>query len=363
MNVLYFWVSVWVSFLPCIVSWSCQNSIILNPQNDPYRVQGMSWFGFETQDFVINGLWQHPMTFYLDILQTNQINTLRVPFSAEWVLYNGEKYPWNGLLSGDSSQQNKQSFQILDTLFDECEKRNISILLDLHRLHKEYISELWYSPTDRKYTSDTFIQTWKIMLDRYHDRPNLFGIDLLNEPHGSATWGKGIPSTDWNQFVEYSVPLIVNGYPESFAILIEGIEWGHTFRDARQSPLRWENSSLASRVMYSPHTYGRSVVPSASTDPASLYWQWDQDFGFLSTEQGHCVIIGEWGGQTSIDQAWMSILAQYVKERKIPNNFFWSLGPNSGDVQGFLLDDWTSVDGWKQNLLHSMYQMPYSPFS
>ena len=43
-------------------------------------------------------------------------------------------------------------------------------MLDLHRLHKEYISELWYSPYDDQYPSTVFFETWYKMLDRYKDR-------------------------------------------------------------------------------------------------------------------------------------------------------------------------------------------------
>ena len=67
-------------------------------------------------------------------------------------------------------------------------------MLDLHRLNDQYISELWYAPNDDRFTSDTFFQTWFTILDRYKDRTNLVAVDLLNEPHGRATWGSNDPS-------------------------------------------------------------------------------------------------------------------------------------------------------------------------
>jgi hypothetical protein len=46
---------------------------------------------------------------------------------------------------------------------------------------------------------------WLNMLGRYGWRWNLLGLDLLNQPHGRATWAEGNPSTDWNSAFEDTV--------------------------------------------------------------------------------------------------------------------------------------------------------------
>lgn len=120
--------------------------------------------------------------------------------------------------------------EILDVLFEKARQSGIVILLNLHRLHKEYIPELWYSPYDDTYSTDVFFETWFTMLDRYSDHPNLLGIDLLNEPHGRATFGSNDVNTDWKLFIEYAVPKITQRYPSAqWLIFVEGIEWGHIF--------------------------------------------------------------------------------------------------------------------------------------
>ena len=82
-------------YFPLIVvgvkGWAVENGQIYKTKEDTktlFHVKGLSWFGFETQDFVVDGLWQHPMETYLDQLQSLKITTLRVPFSAEWIYYN-----------------------------------------------------------------------------------------------------------------------------------------------------------------------------------------------------------------------------------------------------------------------------------
>jgi endoglucanase len=292
------------------------------------------------------------MDFYFDIMKSVGINAIRVPVSAEWIYYNLDISPQGGMISADPSLSGKTSIEILDVLFDKAEANGMVIMLDLHRLHNSYISELWYSPTDDQYPSSVFLSVWKTLLTRYKDRKNLMAVDLLNEPHGQATWGSGNPSTDWNQFVEYVIPQLHQEFLSSrWLFFVEGINWGHNLDAYAQHPIQFKEKALYNRVVYSSHIYGNSVVPGTSTDPSVLYSQWDASFGFMRIEQNQTLVPGEWGGQTSIDETWMTIFGQYLVDRGIDSNFYWSLMPNSGDVHGLLLDDYTTLDSFKADLI------------
>lgn len=328
-------------------AWKVKNGIVYDNQNKEFNISGISWFGFETQDFVVNGLWSHPIEWYLDLVKANNFNTLRIPFSSEWIIYNFDLYPYDQLLNSDPNCGHKKSIEILDRLFDLAKKRNINIMLDLHRLHKEYISELWYSPTDDSFTSATFLQTWFTILDRYKDYPNLIAIDLLNEPHGQATWGNGNPSTDWNHFAEYAIDQIIKRYPsKKWLFLVEGIGWGKDLTGVRNNPV-FLPKGHQERLVYSAHSYGKSVVSSTDIyNKYQLYSDWNQNFGYLK-DLGYTYMIGEYGGITDVDKVWMQTFVGYLIENGMRNAFFWSLGPNSGDVHGLLLDDWTTPDGFK----------------
>jgi len=324
----------------------------------PVRLSGASWFGFETQDFVANGLWVHPVGFYLDTLKDCGINVLRIPFSAEFVLHNWDIYPYSELVKADPASSGLSAIQIMDHIIESARERGIAVMLDLHRLHKEYISPLWYSPTDSEYTSDSFFQAWFRILDHALPKhPNIIAIDMLNEPHDQATWGTGDYATDWRLFLQEAVPKIQTRYQDvsSFLVLVEGIEWGHTFKfwNINDAPLQGD----LTRVVFSAHTYGKSVVPSTTTDPTLLAQMWDTDFGFLR-DKGHTVMIGEWGGRTDLDEGWMNSLVDYLIHKNMTDTFFWSLGPNSGDVDGLLYNDWTTVDPVKKNLLKRLRPNP-----
>ncbi|NDE14252.1 hypothetical protein EBZ80_04905 [bacterium] len=338
-------------FLGTVSAWSVHNGVIHDNAGKVFPMKGISWFGFETQDFVINGLWQHPAEFYMDLMKQHGINTIRIPFSAEWIWYNYDLYPYDGLVNADPKSQHKKSIDILDRIFDLAEERQMHIMLDLHRLHKEYISEVWYSPTDGAFTTDTYFDTWFRVLDRYHGRPALLAVDLLNEPHGSATWGDTNPSTDWNHFAEFAIEKIDARYPDSrWLYLVEGIGWGKDLSGARAFPIQTPER-VHGRLVYSPHTYGKSVVSTTDVNNRyQLYHDWDSSFGFLK-DMDLTYMVGEYGGITSLDSVWMNTLVDYLTTAGMRNAFFWSLGPNSGDVHGLLLDDWTTLDGFKMGIM------------
>lgn len=336
-----------------IPKWSSEGGQI-KKDGEAVEIRGISWFGFETEAFVTHGLYSHSMDFYFDKLDEVGINALRIPFSAEWIYYNYNVYPNNGMIAADPSMQGKKSIEVLDMLFDKAQERGIAIMLDLHRLHKEYISELWYSPTDGQYPSNVFIEVWKRVLTRYQDRPNLMAVDLLNEPHGRASWGSGNPSTDFAIFAEYAIKELSGMFPDRhWLYFVEGINWGHDLQDYNRHPLQLPQA-LEERVVFSPHVYGSSVVPGTSNDPNTLYPHWDWTYGFLHTQHGKAVVVGEWGGRTDLDSNWMNILVNYLSEKGMRSNFFWSLMPNSGDVKGLLYDDYTNVDNFKKGVIQRL---------
>ena len=350
---------LFLSSLVCINAWTVKNGHIINDKNETVGIRGISWFGFETPDFVVNGLWTHPLDWYLDLLKQNNINAIRIPFSAEWIYYNWEHVPEQWFIGADPTLYGKKSIEILDAIFDYTEENDILIMLDLHRLHKEYISELWYSPYDGMFTSDMFYDTWFKIIDRYHTRKNLFAIDLLNEPHGQATWGDNNPSTDWRLFAQGAITVFMNKYPNAkFVYFVEGIGWGKYLHEYQNTPFNLSKDKMK-KVIFSPHNYGKSVVPSTNMDIGALHYDWDFNFGFLR-DLNLTVVPGEWGGRTEIDSDWMNLFVDYLISKDIRNSFFWSLGPNSGDVAGLLYDNWTDMDMFKMNIISRLQPEPHN---
>ena len=61
-------------------AWTVENGHIFNEEGQQTNLRALSWFGFETQDFVVNGLWVHPLDWYLDIVKQNNINAIESLF-------------------------------------------------------------------------------------------------------------------------------------------------------------------------------------------------------------------------------------------------------------------------------------------
>ena len=141
------------------------------------------------------------------------------------------------------------SWEIIDLLFDKAAENGILVLLDMHTLDPEKgVSRLWYDP--EKYSEATVLWGWERIVLRYADHWNLFALvrtppslfpfpihrstrlptyahstrfetqtmshvhlpypsnppthpqDIMNECHDHASWGKGDPETDFNEYVQ-----------------------------------------------------------------------------------------------------------------------------------------------------------------
>ncbi len=299
----------------------------------------------------VNGLWAHPMEFYINVMQELGITAVRIPISTEWIQLHWNDSPDANFLTADPKRQGKTARALMKDLLDLTHDAHIRVMFDMHRLDWTYISELWYDSYTSRFTSADFINAWVAFLDEFGHYPNIMAIDLLNEPHGRATWGSNDSSTDWRLAAEETIAHLAARYAtKTWLYVVEGIGWGKDVSGAVLYPIR---HAPQHRLAYSAHNYGRSVVATTPVVKELLWYDWDINFGRVRDE-GYSVIIGEYGGRTDIDQEWMILFSDYLIEKNMTDAFFWSLGPNSGDVAGILLDDWTTVDEFKKSILEKL---------
>ena len=133
---------------------SKNGKLFLNEER--FHLKGLNWFGFETSDYVVHGLWQVSMDSLFDFITKNKFNAIRIPFSVELAL-NPLTKPKSTTISYKLNMDliNKTALEILDLLIDKAANRGIVILLDQHRLAaNDGISELW---TNSTYPEDKII--------------------------------------------------------------------------------------------------------------------------------------------------------------------------------------------------------------
>ncbi|MEM3553499.1 MAG: cellulase family glycosylhydrolase, partial [Candidatus Bathyarchaeia archaeon] len=190
--------------------------------------------------------------------------------------------------------------------------------------------------------------------------PNVFGVDLCNEPY-ALTW------TEWKSLAREGAEAVLSVNP-FLVIAVEGVGnlsdnggwptfWGENLTEAYNDPIVLKESFPMDRILYLPHVYGPSVYRQPyfgdPSFPNNLPSIWEIHFGRMAGK--YPLGIGEFGGRyEGDDQIWQDAFVDYLLEKNIRAFFYWALNPNSGDTGGILLDDWRTVHEGKKNLLRRL---------
>jgi aryl-phospho-beta-D-glucosidase BglC (GH1 family) len=350
---------------------------ILDASGQAVRIGGINWFGFETSNYVVHGLWARNYQDMMNQMKQLGFNTIRIPFSN--AIFNPANTP-NGInYSLNPDLQGLSSLQVLDKIVAYAGKVGLRIILDHHSAKPDdHMNEpLWYIPGDPTYTEQTWISDWVALAQRYAGNATVIGADLQNEPQNPATWGDGNLATDWRLAAERAGNAILQANP-NWLIFVEGIQtyngqsdwWGGNLMGAGTFPVVL---NVPNRVVYSAHEYPASVAwqPwfNAADYPNNLPAHWDSLWGYLYRQNIAPVWIGEFGSklQTTSDQQWYQQITQYLGDTSSSAGAggagmswtWWSWNPNSGDTGGILQDDWQTVNQNKvQGLVPLMSTMP-----
>ncbi len=328
------------------------------------QLRGVNWFGFETQNYVVHGLWTRNWQEMIAQMKTLGFNAVRLPFCPDTLhgmTPNSIDYNRNGDLAG------LDSLQVMDEVIAEFDRQGIYVLLDHHRPDCAAISELWYTAD---YAEADWIDDLVFAAQRYRHHSYLLGIDLKNEPHGSATWGINDSASDWNSAAERAAESVLQAAPE-LLVFVEGVQenpqcsgtvnhwWGGNLEPFNCFPL----NIPANKLVLSPHVYGPDVYQqsyfSAADFPDNMPAIWDAHFGQFH-DMGYAVVIGEFGGRyghggADSDRVWQDALVDYLSAKGMTSAFYWSWNPNSGDTGGILQDDWNTVWQDKVDLLQRLW--------
>ena len=329
-------------------------------------IKGLNWFGLETEVYGLHGLWSVSMTQLLDFVKANKFNALRIPLSME-LIFGLDTLKCTAInTSANPNLVNCTPGKLLDILVAESAKRGILVMPDIHRfVGTGVITELWYNNENPE---SKMIDAWKIITKRYLNSPNVFAMDIKNEPHGQATWGTGNSATDWNAAATRIGNAILEINPKVL-VFVEGVErynnigswWGGSVEGAKDHPITLK---VPNKLVYSPHVYGPSVSAqpyfSKPEFPSNLPPIWTRDFGFLKLNKTGTLVLGEWGGHMKKeikDDVWQNAMGDYIHEHGI-DYFYWCLNPNSGDTGGILEDDWKTPIKSKIDLLQRVSPNP-----
>jgi endoglucanase len=345
--------------------WHTSGRQILDSANQPVRIAGVNWFGFETSNEVVHGLWSRDYKSMIDQMKSLGYNTIRLPYSDD-IFKPGATANSINFYNMNTDLQGLSPLQIMDKIVDYAGSVGLRVILDRHRPDSSGQSALWYTSS---VPESTWITNLKALAARYQGNTAVIGIDLHNEPHDPACWGCGDTTIDWRLAAERAGNAILGVNP-NLLIFVEGIQtfngtsgwWGGNLMGAGQYPVEL---NVANRVVYSAHDYATSVAQqtwfSDPSFPANMPGIWDKYWGYLFKQNIAPVWVGEFGTtlQSTTDQTWLKALVDYMRPTagNGGDSFswtFWSWNPDSGDTGGILKDDWQTVDTVKDGYLASI---------
>jgi endoglucanase len=345
----------------------------------------------ETETHTPHGLWKRDYKEMLAQIKSLGYNTIRLPYSVQALRSTAttqtptpESSTLPAMLAPNVSGidfnigsnkdfQGKTPLEVMDLVIQEASRQGLLIILDSHRLNNKRIPELWYGDG---FTEADWIDTWKMLAQRYKNQPNVIGADLKNEPHGKASWGTNDLATDWRLAAERAGNAILAINP-NWLIVVEGVEknvpgqklknhWqGGNLEGVKRYPVRL---SRRNKLVYSPHEYGPGVynMPyfSDRNFPKNLSDRWQIGFNYISSQRIAPIWIGEFGGRqvdkNSIEGIWQNEFVKYLEKKNL-GFAYWSWNPNSTDTGGILLEDWQNVDVPKQQMLSQLLPVKFSP--
>ncbi|MFE2263469.1 cellulase family glycosylhydrolase [Streptomyces griseosporeus] len=346
--------------------WHTSGRQILDAAGQPVRIAGINWFGFETSNHVVHGLWSRDYKSMIDQMRSLGYNTLRIPFSDD-ILKPGTMPDSINTSSGmNADLAGLTSLQVLDKIVAYAGQDGLKVILDRHRPDSGGQSALWYTAS---VPESTWIANLKSLAARYKGQDTVIGIDLHNEPHDPACWGCGDTTKDWRLAAQRGGNAVLSVNPD-LLVFVEGVQtvdgvsgwWGGNLMGVAQYPVQLD---VPNRLVYSAHDYATSVAQqtwfSDPSFPDNMPGVWDKYWGYIFKQNIAPVWVGEFGTtlQSTVDQKWLAALVTYLRSTSAygADSFhwtYWSLNPNSGDTGGILNSDWTTVDTVKDGYLKSI---------
>lgn len=348
--------------------WHTSGSQIVDSNGQPVLITGVNWFGLETANYTVHGLWAVDYKLQMNHMVALGFNTIRLPYSSQLFdpgstpnSINFSVPPGPGETTGNSDlcavpiqngncTQLLTGIQIIDKIVAYAGQVGLRIILDRHRPDSGAQSALWYTA---QYPESRWISDWVMLATRYKGNPTVIGADLHNEPHTPADWGSGSMTTDWRLAAERAGNAILAVNPD-WLIFVEGIDcfqgnctwWGGQLAGAQQFPVQL---SVPNKLVYSAHEYPADVAQqpwfSDPTFPANMPAIWNHNWGFLQAQGIAPVWIGEFGTllDDNQDVQWITELTNFFTQ--FPYSWtYWSWNPDSGDTGGILQDDWMTVN-------------------
>lgn len=345
--------------------WRTQDNQVIY-KNQTFNTRGISFNGIEADCRAPLGLFDKPLSFFLDTTDSVGINAIRIPVSYE--VMNDLSLPINCVDGEPSLWSGMPVENLIQFLLDKLDERKIKAVFDLHTIGGVITPYPWTNSV----SENQVVDAWLRFLRRFGMHNAIMGIEIKNEPHEPCTM---------TEFLNHCAKVIFNVgkyVPEYEGLFfISGVQiqspWGGAFdRKGLTSVKGLKHPTLlcgpsvgdnVDRYVLSPHTYGTDVrgegVQYEGPDT------WERFYGFVTTLPNHWnatpVINTEYGGfmrEGSSDRDYFERWMSWTIQKGFKSGgFLWTLAPFSGDTGGLLSPSY-EIDAYKADFLARLTPNP-----
>jgi endoglucanase len=386
----------------CIATsgWSTKGNQIIDPNGNPFRIEGVNWYGAETSTYVMHGLYSQDYKVILNQVKSSGFNTVRIPFSNEAVETNPNVSNQINTSGGmNTGLTTPTTLGVMDSVILYAGSIGLHVILDNHRSeagNSNEASGLWYN-SSAGYSSAQWVSDWQTLATRYsasqfsiNGVPIIIGMDLRNEPHlmpdsgtsptGSCWTGDAQVSgncatsntaQNWPVAAEAAGNAILAVNP-NFLIFVEGLDCYNNVSSNTISPAYlscdWQGGNLqgvanypvvlnvSNHVVYSPHDYGpdcgyTQLWETGSTTYSTLEQVWNTNWAYISTQGIAPVWVGELGVDHNGDESttsagsngqWFTSLIQFLGSNPNISWSYWAL--NGEDSMGLENSTYSGIE-------------------
>lgn len=328
---------------------------ILDPNGQRFKLASVSWYGAESEDFVVAGLDKAKLATLAESIRVAGFNSVRLPWSNELVEKNPAVSP--GRVTANPELAGKPALEVLDRVIEALAFEGLVVILDNHVSRADWCctetdgNGLWFSDA---YPESSWLADWRTMVKRYASQPAVVGVDLRNEPRGvpdgrKPNWNGG-DALDWRAAAKRGGDAVLAENP-NLLVMVQGIDFSVDFTGVFGAPLQFE---VPGRLVWSPHDYGFFHPNLASFE--ELKTDLGNKWGYLLV-QGQPYTAPVWVGEFGVAHApaevasiWFSGIRRYLDESDID----WGYWPLNGtqatgttrtlgaeESYGFLDPTWT----------------------
>mmetsp|Transcript_45704 Transcript_45704/g.74554 ORF Transcript_45704/g.74554 Transcript_45704/m.74554 type:complete len:883 (-) Transcript_45704:235-2883(-) len=318
--------------------------------DNPFVIKGTTWHGFETPQFLGEGLGIVNIETIATFVEQSQFNTVVLPLSVEGVLTNPKV-----VASESSPLRGQRLFDVVEIALDAFADHDLLSLISFGRLavDERSPSSLWYNDM---FDPETVEVAWVRAAQQFCDQPNVFGVILHQNLQDPASWGDGNVKTDWKMAAESIANRILNECPR-WLILVPGIggfqSWrGANLRNAEESPLIIANPL---RLVYAPQLGSPSMyyAEQVGGDEEGIFWEMELNYGWIPRETGRAIVISNIDSKDPQDKQWEDFV------------FLWAQKQSVGMVPFSLSGGLVSQD-WERphpRRIHASIGMPHTKVS